>query len=194
MEIVAHRVNSIERVAALDARFGAEIDIRSRKGRLVLNHEPHAEGPGLEGFLDAFARTRRGRILILNVKEDGLDGEVLPMLAERGIERFFFLDLTYPSTVRLAVRGRERRIALRVSEYEPAAAALLLARRVDWVWLDCFSGKPAQARTAGALGRRFKVCLVSPELEGYPPARIAGFRPLGRHADAVCTKHPELWL
>jgi hypothetical protein len=176
MEIVRHRVNDVREMERLDPSLGAEIDIRSRGGRLILAHEPHAPGPLLERYLDAYARTRPKRLLILNPKEDGLDAQALAMLRR----------------LRLAVRGPERRVALRVSEHEPAAAALAMKRWVKWAWLDCFSGKPP-ARGARALRGAMKVCLVSPELEGYPAAAIARFRRLAPSVDAVCTKHPELW-
>ncbi|MFI5361778.1 MAG: hypothetical protein ACHQ49_07390 [Elusimicrobiota bacterium] len=191
MEIIHHRVNGVKELMRLDPRDGAEIDIRSRRGRLILAHDADSEGPALERWLDVYARTRPDRLLILNPKEDGLDGRVLALLKERGIKRFFFLDLTFPSIVRLSVRGGERRVALRVSEHEPASAAKPLKRWVDWAWLDCFSGRPASAAAVRSLRRSFHVCLVSPELEGYPAARIRSFR--GLPADAVCTKHPELW-
>jgi hypothetical protein len=191
LEIIRHRVNSVGEFRRLDPRDGAEVDIRSRRGRLILAHDPHVEGPSLERCLDVFARTHRDRLLILNPKEDGLDAQILPLLAERGIERIFLLDLTFPSIVRLSVRGGEARVALRVSEYEPACAARPLKRWADWAWLDCFSGRPASPAAVRALRRSFRVCLASPELEGYPPERIKLFRRLP--ADAVCTKHPELW-
>lgn len=193
IEWVSHRVNDLERIAALPGDLGAEIDIRSRGGTLILHHEAHRDGPGLAEFLDVYARCRRERLLILNPKEDGLDAEMLALLKERDIENFFFLDLTLPSTVRLAMRGGERRVALRVSEYETAEAARRFAGKADWVWLDCFSGEPPAAALARELGRDFKVCLVSPELEGYPADRIERFKPLLPEVHAVCTKHPEAW-
>jgi hypothetical protein len=191
LEIIRHRVNSVEELRGLDPRDGAEIDIRSRRGRLILAHDPGVEGPSLERYLDVFARARPDRLLILNPKEDGLDGRILPLLSERGIARFFLLDLSFPSIARLSIRGGEDRVALRVSEYEPASAARPLKRWAEWAWLDCFSGRPASPAAVRALRRSFRVCLVSPELEGYPPERIKSFRRLT--VDAVCTKHPELW-
>jgi hypothetical protein len=192
MEIVRHRVNDVREMERLDPSLGAEIDIRSRGGRLILAHEPHAKGPLLERYLDAYARARPKRLLILNPKEDGLDAQARAMLRRRRLENWFFLDLTFPAIVRLAVRGRERRVALRVSEHEPASAALAMRRKVEWAWLDCFSGK-APSGAARRLRGAMKICLVSPELEGYSASRIASFRSLSTSVDAVCTKHPELW-
>jgi hypothetical protein len=193
MEIIAHRINTLDALSRLAPELGAEIDIRSRGGRLILHHEPHAEGPLFSDFAALYARTRRERLLILNTKEDGLDKEILAILAQNGLKRFFFLDLSLPSAVRLALRQNEGRLALRVSEYEPAESLGPFKGRAQWAWLDCFEGRPPSAKTARELRKDFKVCLVSPELEGYPKESIALFKPLAAHADAVCTKHPELW-
>jgi len=192
-EWVRHRVNDPDELAALPGELGAEIDIRSLGGRLVLHHEPHRPGPELAAFLDVYARTRRERLLILNPKEDGLDAEILALVKARGIENFFFLDLTLPSTVRMAVREGERRIAMRVSEYETAEAARRFMGKADWIWLDCFSGEPPAVELARELGQYFRVCLVSPELEGYPAESIKRFKTLLPEVRAVCTKHPEQW-
>src|ERR1044072_7275947 len=142
MNFVQHRVNRVAALRRLDLRWGAEIDIRSRRGRLILAHEPHTAGDALERFLDQYASQRRTQLLILNPKEDGLEDDVLTLLRQRRIETFFFLDLTIPTTVRL-MRKKEPRIALRVSEYESVQTALSFRGQARWIWLDCFSGKPA---------------------------------------------------
>jgi hypothetical protein len=193
IQFVAHRVNDPAALESLSPELGAEIDIRSQEGRLILHHEPNTSGPLLTDFLDAYARTRKDRLLILNPKEDGHDVAVIKMLSERDIENYFFLDLTMPSTIRMAVKGWERRIALRVSEYETAASARTLAGKADWIWLDSFTGEPPAAEVAEGLRKDFKICLVSPELEGFPVSRIKAFRFLLPHVDAVCTKHPDRW-
>lgn len=192
-EFIAHRVNLTAELERLSGDLGVEVDVRSRNGRLILAHDPHASGPDLDHYLDVYARARRDRLLIVNTKEDGLEEAILAALKGRGIERFFFLDLSFPALVRLALREGERRVALRVSEYEPAGAALGLSRHVEWAWLDCFEGRPPELGSVRELRRSFKVCLVSPELEGFPAEAISGFKTLAGEVDAVCTKHPDLW-
>jgi hypothetical protein len=192
MQVVRHRINRISELKKLGAGLGAEIDIRSRGGRLILNHEPHANGDSLNAFLDVYAAQRRGRLLILNPKEDGLESEILKQLRRRKIENYFFLDLTIPTTVRLS-KQREKRLAIRVSEFEPLEFALRFKNRASWIWLDCFSGQPPAVSLAKRLSRHFRICLVSPELEGYSEARIDQFRRLTAVADAVCTKFPDRW-
>ena len=93
----------------------------------------------------------------------------------------------------------ERRVAVRVSDYESIDTALRLAGSVGWVWVDSFQRFPldgAQASKLTAAG--FKLCLVSPELQGRVgseqiPALRQLLRDEGIVADAVCTKHPERW-
>lgn len=193
MEIIRHRVNRIEELRMLDLRLGVEFDVRSRDGELVLAHDPHQEGDPLEPYLKAVSISRRQGTLIFNPKEDGLEREIL-LLAERyRLRRFFLLDLPQPTLVRLAVKEGRRELAVRVSEYEPAASALRLAGKARWAWVDCFTGAPPRRSLLRSLRLRFKVCLVSPELQGYPAERIARFRALAADVDAVCTKHPEAW-
>jgi hypothetical protein len=191
--VIRHRVNAIADLATLSPGLGAEIDLRSRGDRIVLHHDPFADGDALDDWLDRWADGTPRGTLVLNPKEDGLEDRVRAALADRHVEDWFFLDLPLPTMVRLAVRQGERRVAVRVSEWEPAAAARTFAGHAAWAWLDCFSGRPAPVDEARALARDFRICLVSPELQGFPPERIADFLPLVPHAEAVCTKHPERW-
>jgi hypothetical protein len=194
MEIVAHRRNSIGELAATPSHLGIEIDIRSRGNELIVHHDPFADGELLEQWLDHF----RHGLLILNVKEEGLEDRLNELMSARGIDRFFFLDQSFPFLVRTAARG-ERRCAVRVSEFESVATALSLASRIEWAWIDCFTRFPLDATAAESLVQAgFRLCLVSPELQGRAAeTEIPALRRLldseGIAADAVCTKRPELW-
>ena len=95
------------------------------------------------------------------------------------------------------MRG-ERRCAVRVSEYESIDTAMTLAGKIEWVWVDCFTEFPLSGEDAARLqGAGFRLCLVSPELQGRETAEIAEMRALlaarGIRAEAVCTKAPEFW-
>lgn len=194
MEIIAHRRNTLAQLRETPTQYGAEIDLRSQGSRLVLHHDPFVAGEDFEPWL---AEYRHGR-LILNVKEEGLEDELLALMAKAGIEDFFFLDQSFPFLIRTAHRG-ERRCAVRVSEFESIDTALTLAGQVRWVWVDCFTRFPlsrADAERLTAAG--FDLCLVSPELQGRPaetaiPQMRAELDALGISAAAVCTKVPHLW-
>lgn len=190
MNIIVHRVNTSTALRQVPPGFGVEIDLRSRGRRVVAQHEAMADGEDFGSWLKGF----RHRTLILNMKEDGIEDKVLSMVLGRGISDFFFLDLSFPALVRM-VRAGERRVAVRVSEFESMETALALKGKASWVWLDCFTRLPWGRNMAAAL-KPFKVCVVSPELEGHPPSRIPAFRrKLGSFEPAaVCTKFPDLWL
>jgi len=86
-----------------------------------------------------------------------------------------------------------------VSEFESIETALALAGRIDWVWVDCFTRFPLDGTQARRLQQAgFRLCLVSPELQGRnAAAEIAAMRNELRRedicADAVCTREPKLW-
>ncbi|MFC3125974.1 phosphatidylinositol-specific phospholipase C/glycerophosphodiester phosphodiesterase family protein [Pseudoroseomonas globiformis] len=192
---IAHRRNTLEQLAATPINQGVEVDLRSQGSRLIIHHDPFvADALDFEEWLAAY----RHRMLILNVKEEGLEDRLLELMKARGIEEFFFLDQSFPFLIRTAKRG-ERRCAVRVSEFETVETALSLAGQVDWIWVDCFTRFPldrVQANRLKAAG--MKLCLVSPELQGRTdPSEIAAMRALlteqGIAAEAVCTKTPELW-
>lgn len=194
MIIVRHRRNTRAELAATPPELGVEVDLRSAGEGLIVHHDPFVAGEPFEDWLTAY----RHRLLILDVKEEGLEERLLGLMAGRGIADFFFLDQSFPFLMRTALSG-ERRSAVRVSEYESVETALALTGMVDWVWLDCFSRFPLAGAEAERLRRAgFKLCLVSPELQGRDePGEIAAMRALiaaeGIALDAVCTKVPELW-
>jgi hypothetical protein len=193
MIIIRHRRNTLAELEATPRAFGVEVDIRSHGNRLIVHHEPFVEGESFDDWMAAYAH----RTLILNVKEEGLEERLLAIMARHQVEDFFFLDQSFPFLVRTARTG-ERRSAVRVSEYESIETALALAGLVSWVWLDCFTRFPIARRDADRLrAAGFKLCVVSPELQGRQPGEIAAMRSWltaeGIHADAVCTKEPARW-
>jgi hypothetical protein len=195
MKIIAHRRNTIAELQATPVDHGIELDLRSHGDELHIHHDPFNRGEPFERWLDHY---RHGP-LILNVKEEGLEARLITLMADRGIQDYFFLDQSFPFLIKWARKG-ERRSAVRVSEYESIETALSLAGMVEWVWVDCFTRFPldgAQARRLTEAG--FKLCLVSPELQGRDAdIEVPALRELLEHqgvvAEAVCTKRPDLWL
>lgn len=194
MIIIRHRRNTLEELLATPADLGIEVDIRSAGSDLIIHHDPFVAG---ERFYDWLEGYRHGT-LILNVKEEGLEDALLARMQAAGISDFFFLDQSFPFLVRTSRRG-ERRCAVRVSEFETVDTALTLAGSIDWVWVDCFTRFPLESNDARRLSAAgFKLCLVSPELQGRTeseaiPALRAELAAKGIVAEAVCTKAPEQW-
>jgi hypothetical protein len=193
MIVVAHRRNALEALRATPTDLGVEMDVRLRGDRLVVAHDPFEDGCDLDAWLDAYGHA----LLIVNVKEEGLERLMLPKLAARGIQAFFFLDQSFPFLMR-TLRSGERRCAVRVSEHEHPATALSLADKADWVWLDGFYGFPVTSEVARSLqAAGYKICLVSPELHGRPESEIAAFQQAAADTgvvfDAVCTRAWSAW-
>ena len=193
MIVVAHRRNRIEDLIATPVELGVEMDVRIRGDRLVVAHDPFEDGADLHHWLDHF----RHRLLIVNVKEEGLERHILRRLRAQSIEDFFFLDQSFPFLMR-TLRGGEPRCAVRVSEYESVDTAMSLEGRAEWVWVDGFHGFPLAAPSARRLrDAGFRTCLVSPELHGRDAAEIPVYQAMARATgvpfDAVCTRQPEAW-
>jgi hypothetical protein len=191
MQIIAHRRNTIEELEATPAEYGIEMDIRSCGDRLIVTHEPFMDALNFEEWLGHF----RHKTLILNIKEGGIEYRVKEMVEKRGISDYFFLDLSFPYLVQMVNTG-EKRVAVRFSEFESLETVLSLAGKADWVWVDCFTKLPLTRASYDALHGRFKLCIVSPELQGRSPEEIRSFRRVLApfEIEAVCTRRPDLWL
>lgn len=195
MRIIAHRRNTLAELQATPTHFGVEVDLRSAGEEIVIHHDPFSGGEQFTEWLTQY----RHQTLILNVKEEGLEPRLISLMKEKGIEDYFFLDQSFPFLVRFAAASGGRS-AVRVSEYESIATALALAGRIRWAWIDCFTRFPLTYSEASQLqDGGFKLCLVSPELQGADPVgAIPAIADMLRgrkiRVDAVCTKRPEMWL
>ena len=121
-EIVIHRVNKIKDLLEIPNNYGCEIDIRSFGDKLILNHEPYQDGELLSNYLDSYNHG----LLVLNIKESGIENDVLDLVKSKGIKKYFLLDVEFPYIYKYSRLG-ERAIAIRYSEDEPIDLAFLLA-------------------------------------------------------------------
>lgn len=194
MEIIAHRRNTIALLQATPTVCGVEVDIRTCGSDLIINHDPYLPGESFEDWLNNY----RHGTLILNVKEEGLEDRLISLIKAKKIDNYFFLDQSFPFLIKWAIVGL-RNCAVRVSEYESIDTALSLAGKIDWIWLDCFTKFPIDHEGAAVLKRNgFKLCLVSPELQGRnSDSEIIQMRNFIQSnsilIDAVCTKRLDLW-
>ena len=194
MQIIAHRKNTITELSQTPSQFGIEVDIRSWGEGLTIHHDPFVKGEDFSEWLKHFQHS----LLILNVKEEGLEARLIELMKKHGIENYFFLDQSFPFLVKWTKLG-EKRLAVRVSEYESIDTALSLKDKVNWIWVDCFTRFPLNANTAKQLKEaNFKICLVSPELQGRNaeleiPVLQKLLKAENITPDAVCTKKPDLW-
>lgn len=187
---IAHRINTIEMLKQVPSEYGLELDLRYQGDRIIIHHDPYVEGEDFEDYLKHYQH----QLIILNLKSEGLEDKVLELVKAAGVKNYFMLDLSLPYLVKYSKHG-VKDIAIRYSEYEPIELAMNFAGKVDWVWLDCFNGYYLPDEDYEKLRANFKLCMVSPELQGMPIEEIANFKKqLGtKTLDAVCTKKPELW-
>lgn len=191
-EIVIHRVNQRARLADIPYHFGAEIDLRADGNKIILNHDPFKGGEDFATWLEDY----RHGLLVLNIKEAGIEAEAIRLVEARGIKRFFLLDVEFPYLYR-ASRSGERRIAMRYSEDEAIETTLNYRDRVDWVWIDTNTRLPLDATIISQLSG-FSTCLVCPERWGRPqdiPAYRRRMNELGFSPTAVMTalNHVSSW-
>ena len=194
MKLIAHRRNTIAKLLATDLNYGVEVDIRSLGQQLIMHHDPLVAGESFDEWLNFYEHGT----LILNVKEEGLEEQLMEIMAEKDIDDYFFLDQSFPFLVRWANKSK-RRCAVRVSEFESIETALTLSGKVDWIWVDCFTHFPLTHKDAQRLKQAgFKLCLVSPELQGRDaeseiPILVGLLNERNIVAEAVCTKRPDVW-
>ncbi len=190
MILIAHRINTAAQLQDVPPEYGVEVDLRDRGERLILQHDPFKDGEDFETYLSHY----RHRLIILNVKSERVEHRALELMRRFGVEDYFFLDSSFPM-IRLLSEQGERRIAVRFSEHEPVESALAVAGRAEWVWVDCFTRMPLTPESYTELKSHFRLCAVSPELQGRPVTEIAAYAERLRPypVDAVCTKRPDLW-
>lgn len=189
---IAHRINTVEQLIKVDKTYGIEIDIRYEGKNLVLHHDPLRTGDEL---LDDFLKAYNHQFVILNVKTEGIEKEVLRLLAKYSIKNYFFLDLSLPYLIKYMNLGEDN-IAVRYSEYEPIEFVLAFKGKVKWVWIDYFTKNPLTVESYLILKNAgFKLCIVSPELQGHSINTIEKYKRQLKKMDisAVCTKRPDLW-
>lgn len=189
MEYIAHRINTIKELKELDSRYGVELDLRDNlNGRIYISHNPFEEGEDFEEYLKAFNHGT----MILNIKSERIELKVLELLKTYDINKYFFLDSSFPMIKLLSDMG-EYNIALRYSELEGLDTIRNMAGKAKWVWVDCFTYLPITYEIYKELKELgYQICIVSPELEGKPEKLKEYKEQLNRDGiemDAVCTKY-----
>lgn len=184
MKIIVHRVNSVEALKKIPTKYGVEIDVRESGGKLILNHEPFAQGVRLETYLKHYSHA----LMIVNIKEAGIESKIIELLKKYKIKNYFFLDVETPYLYS-ASRAGFRNIAVRYSEIEPIETLEYYRKRVDWVWIDTITKLPLNKLVIRRL-KGFRTCLVCPERWGREKDIVSykeKMKKLGFTPDAVMT-------
>ena len=160
MELIIHRINKINDLINIPKTFGTEIDIRTKGSKLILNHEPNEKGDKFEDYLEKYDN----KTLVLNLKESGIEKEVLKLIRLYKIKSYFLLDVEMPYLYS-ASKKNEKNIAVRFSEYESIQLAEFFVNKVDWIWIDTVTKLPLNNSNINTI-KQFKSCLVCPERWG----------------------------
>ena len=137
MEIIAHRINTINKLKNLNNKFGVEVDIRSNDKNLIIGHDPFSDYINFKDWLSFYNHGT----LILNVKENGLEEELIKTMKHFKKEKFFHSRSIIPLYYKYNKNWRKR-CALRLSEYESINTVLSLKDKLSWVWIDFFTKFP----------------------------------------------------
>lgn len=188
MEYIAHRINTVKELKSIPNEYGVEIDLRDYKDELVLQHDPFLSGEKFEDFLKCYNHGT----LILNIKSERIEHKVLELIKKYNIKKYFFLDSSFPMIYLLSHKYDEKNIALRFSEFEKLDTVFEMKDKVNWVWVDCFTKLPIDKEIYKKLKEfDFKLCLVSPELQGRQED-IENYKQFLKtnhiNFDAICTK------
>lgn len=190
---IIHRVNTKNLLKNISNNYGVEIDIRSNNGRLILNHDPHKNGEDLTEWISFYNH----KFLILNIKEEGIEENVIKLMKANSISNYFLLDLSFPSIIRL--KEQEKNIAVRLSHFESFETVEKLKNKVNWIWIDMVNDTIPFSKSNYNIIQEygFKTCIVSPELWGRPISSIERVKTQlidnNYKIDAVCTKEPAIW-
>lgn len=198
VEYIAHRINTKGDLHTIPSEYGVELDLRdSFGGGIYISHDPFVKGEDFEDYLKEYSCDNNfGRgTMILNIKSERIEFKVSELIKKYGIEKYFFLDSSFPMIKLLSDNG-ERNIALRFSEFEGLDTVYAMKDKVKWVWVDCFSVFPLDKQTyLNIKNCDYKICIVSPELQGQPE-KITEYgqymKTNGIIPDAVCTKFENI--
>jgi hypothetical protein len=193
MIIIKHRINTIRNLNKTDKNFGVEIDLRSDKKNIYLHHDPFKKGVLFKKWIKYY----KHKIMVLNVKEEGLEKSILKILKKYRIKNFFFHDQTFSTLLK---NMSKTKVSVRYSEFENLKNIKHLFKRIKWIWIDNFSVIRLEKKFYSYLKKKkVRICLVSPEL--VKKSRVSEIKKIILYfkknnftIDAVCTKKPDLWI
>ncbi len=188
-----HRINDIKTLRKIPIKYGIEVDIRSFNEKLILNHEPFEEGIELENWLTEF----KHKYLILNIKEEGLEKRCKEIMNKFKIDKYFFLDQSMPMLIKTVLEGNQK-TAIRLSTFESLDTVIKFKNLLEWVWVDFYQKYPLNEEIINILkNNNFKICLVSPELQGKSMYEIKkaqlSISSIKNNIDGICTKYIDTW-
>ena len=157
MIIIIHSVNKIKDLKNIPKKYGVEIDIRSYHKKLTLSHDPQRNGDDFKKYLKEYNHS----LLVANIKEAGIENQVIKEIKKAKIKIFFLLDVEFPYLYKSKEKGTKN-IAIRFSEEEPIETVKRCINKLNYVWIDTFTKLPINKKNYVILNK-FHKSLVSPD-------------------------------
>ena len=193
---IAHRINTIEGSDAIPASLGIEFDVHAYGSELIVSHDPYVKGVKLKNFL----KHNKNRLCAINIKEDGIEKEVIDLSIDLGLKNFFLFDVNFPQIYKLG-NQHKKHLCLRVSEFEKPALEKL-REFTSYIWIDTFSGKfwMSENEINQIKAMKYSLCFVSPELH-IPNVKkqlefsrsIKKYMHIFNDNDFICTKDYKIY-
>ena len=192
MIIVKHRVNTSKELKKININFGVEVDLRSKNKNIYLHHDPFKKGELFSKWIKSF----KHKLIVLNVKEEGLEPKILSILKRNNVRNYFFHDQTFSSLMK---NMHKTKVSIRYSEFEGLKKIDKLFNSIKWLWVDNFTEIKINKKFYSYLKKKkVKICIVSPELVKKSRSKeikkvISYLKKNKFKIDAVCTKNSKFW-
>ena len=89
---IIHRVNHVDELKKIPTNYGVEVDIRCSDNKLVLSHDPEENKEDFSYYINFYEH----QLLVANIKESGIEEQVVDELEKKNISNFFLLDIEFP--------------------------------------------------------------------------------------------------
>ena len=181
MKFLAHRglwnipieKNTLDSLkSALSKGFGIETDFRDYNGELVISHDvATVNSPKAESFFKFYHEIKSDAMLAINVKADGIQNLILPLLESYNIHNYFLFDMSIPEYVVNVDKGLNS-----FTRHSDIECECVMYERAKGVWMDSFfdTNWLSLENIKKHLKNNKKVCIVSPELHGKDKYGIWG--------------------
>lgn len=192
MHIIRHRVDSLKKLENLDKNAGIEIDIRTEKGKIVAGHNPFRK----IFFTKSFLNKIKNKFIIFDIKEEGIENKVYSFIKKNRINKYFLINVTMPRILQLL--KKKINLSLRLSSFESLNKLNFFFGKISWVWIDTFNNEiPLSKKSLKKMSKKFKLCLVSPELVPGNKIKINTFIERNREKinffSCICSKKFNIW-
>tara|TARA_B100001741_G_scaffold146147_1_gene120569 strand:+ start:143 stop:715 length:573 start_codon:yes stop_codon:yes gene_type:complete len=185
---IIHRVNTADELKQIPNDYGVEIDIRGFKDKLILTHEFGEKGYDFNDYINLYSHN----LLVANIKESGIENEVITKLNKKNISNYFLLDVEFPYILQNHKEHGEK-LSLRFSRFEGIETIRNFIGKVKWVWIDTYDDFKLNDETTDVLSK-FNLCLVSPSRWGHPNKiefYLDKFRKSGLKIDGIMIEEEE---